>query len=102
MAPEHVSLHGFPRKRDHTFTTSKIQLDTKGPFDFILAVQPSVDTSIAKTAEIRQKKWEKSGVQSPELPGVIGVSRIKLYQFGNITLSTTIAETLVKQELPVK
>ena len=54
-----------------------------------------------KTAEIRQKKRENRGVESPKLSGVIPVSSVKVSQFNNYTSFSTIAETLIKQMFPV-
>ena len=49
-----------------------------------------------KTVEIRQKKRQNQGVESPKLSGVIAVSSVKLSQFESSTFFSAISETLVK------
>ena len=64
---------------------------------------PPVETpfvTTVKTVEIRQKKRQNQGVESPKLSGVIAVSSVKLSQFKSSTFFSAIAETLVKQEFP--
>ena len=53
------------------------------------------------TAEIRQKKWQNRGVESFKLFGIILVSSVKVSQLNKYTSFYTIAETLIKQVLPV-
>ena len=54
-----------------------------------------------ETAEIRQKKEQNQGVESPKLSGIIAVSIVQLSQFESSTFFSAIAETLVKQEFHI-
>ena len=49
------------------------------------------------TVEIRQKKRQNQGVESPLLSGVIAVSSVQLSQFESSTFFTAIVATLVKK-----
>ena len=53
-----------------------------------------------KTVEIRQKKSQNRGVESPKLSGFVPVSSVKVSRFNNYNSLSTIAETLAKQVFP--
>ena len=54
-----------------------------------------------KRVDIRQKKEQHWGVESPKLSGFIPVSSLKVSQLNNNTSFSTLAETLIKQVFPV-
>ena len=56
--------------------------------------------STVKTVEIRQKKRQNPGVESPKLSEVLPVSSVKVSRFNSYNFLSTIAETLIKQVFP--
>ena len=53
-----------------------------------------------KTVEIRQKKRQNRGVESPKLSVVLPVSSVKVSRFNIQNFLSTIAETPFKQVFP--